>query len=296
MAPLLQAIEIIFASTKNPWLRLTRVAAAFFWLINKKTFARSFRYNLPCGGAIYLNPDHSLSSEILYRGGMTDQWELEFLRRFLQEGDCFVDGGANIGIYSLYAAPRVGESGKVIAFECNPDTYSALETNIRLNNYPQVTAVKDALAETEKEIEFEPNQDQRSRIASAQGNQQLIKIKTTTLDKAVTVPIRFLKLDLEGYEWFALMGAEKHLSSSGMLPVILIELLGHGQAYGKPDSAVISYLTRLGFGGYVYSRISQSLSAVNLSNPDHPQNLLFIHSRAFDEVVSRLARNSNAAK
>lgn len=47
------------------------------------------------------------------------------LRKALQPGDVFVDGGANIGLVSLVAASRVGRSGRVLAFEPNQQRASA---------------------------------------------------------------------------------------------------------------------------------------------------------------------------
>ena len=43
--------------------------------------------------------------------------EREFVNRFLRPGDVFVDVGANIGLFTLIAASRVGPTGRVIAFE-----------------------------------------------------------------------------------------------------------------------------------------------------------------------------------
>src|SRR4051812_46127494 len=50
--------------------------------------------------------------------------EINFLQRILQPGDLFIDVGANIGLFSLYAAKAVGEAGSVIAFEPTPDIFS----------------------------------------------------------------------------------------------------------------------------------------------------------------------------
>ena len=45
-------------------------------------------------------------------------------------GDVFVDGGANIGYYTLMSAELVGPQGKVFAFEPEPRNYSQLKANI----------------------------------------------------------------------------------------------------------------------------------------------------------------------
>jgi hypothetical protein len=47
----------------------------------------------------------------------------------VREGDLVVDIGANIGMFSLWAAEMAGPRGTVVSFEVIPDTFQALEKN-----------------------------------------------------------------------------------------------------------------------------------------------------------------------
>ena len=60
-------------------------------------------------------------------------WWVDHLVR---PGDCVWDVGANVGLYALYAALRVGAGGAVIAFEPAADNYAALCRNVTLNPMP----------------------------------------------------------------------------------------------------------------------------------------------------------------
>jgi FkbM family methyltransferase len=51
----------------------------------------------------------------------------------VKPGDCVWDVGANVGLYALYAALRVGAGGTVVAFEPAADNYAALCRNVSLN-------------------------------------------------------------------------------------------------------------------------------------------------------------------
>lgn len=60
---------------------------------------------------------------------------VRLLREELSEGDVFCDIGANIGLYSLMAAARVGSPGNVYAFEPLAANFASLVQNIRLNGF-----------------------------------------------------------------------------------------------------------------------------------------------------------------
>jgi FkbM family methyltransferase len=56
----------------------------------------------------------------------------------VRPGDCVWDIGANVGLYALYAALRVGGEGRVVAFEPAADNYAALSRNVALNKLDHV--------------------------------------------------------------------------------------------------------------------------------------------------------------
>lgn len=58
---------------------------------------------------------------------------LRWLRACVQPGDVFYDVGANIGLFALLAAHRVGAAGRVAAFEPHAATVEALLANVALN-------------------------------------------------------------------------------------------------------------------------------------------------------------------
>ena len=50
----------------------------------------------------------------------------EWIKNDIGPGDVFFDIGANIGIYSILAANRVGKTGKVYAFEPHSGNFTRL--------------------------------------------------------------------------------------------------------------------------------------------------------------------------
>jgi hypothetical protein len=80
---------------------------------------------------LYLGND--LSRQI-YVAGCIDPNEFAFLDRVLQRGMTVLDVGANEGVYTVFAAKRLGGEGTVWAFEPSPREVGRLQRNLELNN------------------------------------------------------------------------------------------------------------------------------------------------------------------
>ena len=84
--------------------------------------------------------------------GIWEPFETSLVLASLSPGAVFVDVGANIGYFTVLAADRVGDSGAVFAFEPDPENFSLLQANLKLNGVRrQVEAVRAALSEEEGE-------------------------------------------------------------------------------------------------------------------------------------------------
>jgi len=63
----------------------------------------------------------------------------------IEKNDSVVDIGANIGIFSLFAAGKT--ENRVFAFEASPDNYEFLCRNIRSNVFKQIQAYSTAVCD-----------------------------------------------------------------------------------------------------------------------------------------------------
>jgi len=82
------------------------------------------------GVTMRLDPREGIDGTILFCPQLYNRTEFRWLRETLRPTDTFVDVGAHIGSYSLYASRY---AGKVIAVEPNPATFARLLENIGLN-------------------------------------------------------------------------------------------------------------------------------------------------------------------
>ncbi|QDZ02683.1 FkbM family methyltransferase [Nitratireductor mangrovi] len=83
---------------------------------------------------------------LLGRRAMPEPAEMALIKPFLEPRAVFVDIGANVGTYSMWAARRLGAEGTVLAFEPHPRTFAKLNFNIAANRLSNVTAKNLAVA------------------------------------------------------------------------------------------------------------------------------------------------------
>ena len=73
----------------------------------------------------------------------------------LLPGECFVDIGANCGLYTIMASKKVGADGVVISFEPCLQTFLVLEENLRLNGTKNVHANNCAVSDMPGPAQFD---------------------------------------------------------------------------------------------------------------------------------------------
>lgn len=162
----------------------------------------------------------------LYRYGFCDPLAA-YIRSQLKPGDSFVDGGANVGIFTLTAAATVGPTGRVVACEPSAATMAALRANVALNGFGWVDLHQVGLAERRGRVEFfsfgatpELSSFAPADVAHATRHE----VETATLDDlARGLPrLALVKLDIEGAEVRALRGARDVLEN--IRPDLVVEV------------------------------------------------------------------------
>lgn len=130
-----------------------------------------------------------------------------------REGDVVVDVGAGRGEDTSTFSRAVGSTGRVIAIEAHPLSFAMLKSFCRLNHLSNVTAFHVALMErpgTVTIVESESNWQENA--VNQNGGSSGISVPAATLDdlceKQEIHSIDFLKMNIEGAERSALLGAE----------------------------------------------------------------------------------------
>lgn len=198
-------------------------------LVDFYLFKVSYRKNLACRDLLSLFLDlvfPYLSKNIcrkieneLKRYGVFDSflWEGPYEKDgvMLWPGDYVIDVGANIGVFSAFAARKVGRDGKIFAFEPIKETRTLLDKTIEINSLSNVEIIPYALGKenNEKRI-FSMYKNSLVGASGFSHKRECYKRGyQVTLDWYVeqfSIPkINFIKADIEGMERELLAGAEQ---------------------------------------------------------------------------------------
>jgi len=209
---------------------------------------------------VLLGNDNSLC---LYVCGSFEPNEFAFLDRVLKPGMVFVDVGANDGYYTLFAAQRVGPSGRVLAVEPSTRERTNLERNIARNGLGNVTVIPLALGATCGTAELRLAQSAHSghntlgRFANDGVQAESVEqVKVCMLDAlAGEVPldrIDVMKIDVEGAEASVIAGAREVLARTQ--PLIVLEISDKAlRGQGSDAQQLIVTLRELGYEIGVFS-------------------------------------------
>jgi FkbM family methyltransferase len=144
----------------------------------------------------------------------------------IKPGMIVVDGGANMGGYSLLASRRAGAEGRVFAFEPDPNNFARLQKQVR--NLANVEPVQKAIAAASGEsLLFLDSFHAGHTLVDGRVGERGISVDITSLDDFVRAHslhgLDVVKLDIEGAELLAIDGM-RGLLRGERRPVILCEV------------------------------------------------------------------------
>lgn len=171
-------------------------------------------------------------------GQIPEQETILFLARVLEPGDVFIDIGAHIGFYSLFAATVTGPSGRVISCEPEPNNFADLIRNKEENGFKHIEAHNAAVSDKVGVLPLWVNQDNDGGHAlwnvgthpfnsKSSETSEVIDINTLSIDTLISQSgidrVKVIKIDAEGAERMILDGA-KDAFLNGAIDFIICEI------------------------------------------------------------------------
>ena len=171
------------------------------------------------GLQVAIDPDEPEFGRAIARDGVWEAHIMQQIAANLRPGEVFVDIGANVGIMSFVAARIVGDGGKVIAFEPNPDNIQFFLQGVLLNAFAHVTLFP--LAASSASGVFAIRGRSNTYVSEAKVGGRLVQsIEVDTL-LCREPRIDLIKIDIEGHEPHALTGLANTLERHK--PLLLCE-------------------------------------------------------------------------
>ena len=160
-------------------------------------------------------------------------------------GDTVFDVGANIGVFSISQAQKLG-AGRVYAFEPDPRAYTRLLRNLEANHVNNVISVPKAVWNSAGRAQLQMTDHTTSSTLSSV-RQDTVVIDTISLDVFVRTRkigrIGLLKIDVEGAELEVLRGADALLRRTRQ---IVLECHSEALRTGVKDFLSSRHFTEVG--------------------------------------------------
>lgn len=173
--------------------------------------------------------DNAVTSTII-KGIQYEPYIFEFLVKNKIDliGCDIVDVGANNGNFTIDFALLVGDEGRVFAFEPQRLIYYQLCGNVFMNGLDNVFCENVALSDSNGELEIQIpdyNYDGQVnfgdvRVGNISGKKGIVNAKR--LDEYDFKDLKFIKIDVQGFETYVLKGAEKTIKKHR--PYIVFEV------------------------------------------------------------------------
>lgn len=189
-----------------------------------------------------------------FRGVM----EPGLIRRFqtlVKPGMVVVDVGANIGIFTLYAARLLAGRGQIYSFEPTPRTFRILRDNVQVNGFLELgliqlhqSAVSDRAGQAAFVV-FPENGGHNTLFDDGGAAARRIEVPTIRLDDVLAGEPRVdvVKIDAEGAEPLILRGMRGILARSPGIRILLEFAPVHLRRAGVDPLAFLDEIASCGF-------------------------------------------------
>lgn len=216
---------------------------------------------------------------------------VQFVLKNLRPGDVAIDVGAHKGAFLYWMQRAVGRTGKVFAFEPQPELAKYLNSVTGAKQLEHVKIINAALSHRPGVMTLTREGELPSpsaRLAQADEWDEAIaghvsfSVRVEALDKCLTKrdrPVRLIKCDVEGHELDVFQGARRILEEDR--PMLLFECERRHHR-GESIAPVFEFLERIGYSGmYLDRRSTHSLASFRPELQNDPESPEYVNNFAF---------------
>jgi len=192
----------------------------------------------------------------IYVNGIYEPAVSELIISHLPQGGVYLDVGANIGSIALPVCKRRPDI-TAVCIEASPRIFESLKKNFELNRVSNAHLINKAVSDNDEEVLHYMNEADyfgQGHIVSAEGKNTETMVSgriDTILDGLGINKVDTLKVDIEGYEYFAFKGAEKLLKAADG-PTIIFEFEDWSEKRANDSSPGAAQKLLLDYGYTLY--------------------------------------------
>jgi len=150
-----------------------------------------------------------------------DKQDIALMQQHIKKGDIVLDIGANIGFYTKILSDLVGETGKVYAFEPDKTNFHHLRNNTQ--NLTNVEFINKAVSDKTGKITLYKSEllNVDHKTYETENYTEKIEIDCVAADDVVSdKKVDFIKIDIQGFEYFAFQGMQQIFDKNKNLKII----------------------------------------------------------------------------
>lgn len=201
--------------------------------------------------------DTVIGPGIIYYGAWEPE-KSELFKCLIKAGDGVVDIGANIGYFTVLFAAAVGPTGRVLAIEPDPENLKLLKENVRLNGLgAQVTVMRAAAGPRADKLQLYSkggvtNRGDHRTFDDGCAGERSRRVRMVSVDDCVRdwPAMQTIKLDIQGYEFFALQGMRRTLADNAGIALVTEFWPSEMRRAGSDAREFLDELRRLGFSAW----------------------------------------------
>jgi FkbM family methyltransferase len=254
--------------------------------------------------------DRTIAKKITLYGGYEP-----FLQSVLidcaEPGTIVVDVGANVGLHTLPLAKRVGASGRVIAFEPDPENYRLLLRNIEVNGLAsRVTVHRLGLSDKTGAAPLYQCAENRGGLSLRAQNVETSGASLAPVEVQLVIgddvlprewPISLVKIDVEGAEPLVIKGMERTLTDHREAVLAFEFSPLYVESFGVDAETFLAGLSAAGYEISCVDEGSKTVSKIDIGDliekirrSRHPVNLIAAHTTR-EAAAARAAQAARAA-
>ncbi len=184
------------------------------------------------------------SFDLALNGGY-EELEFNYVKNLDLKSSIVIDIGSCIGYYALMLSKKVGNSGKVMAFEPEFKNFDLLQKNIEINKLQNIKAINSAVGNNNGKSFLSISSSPGQHCISKHANENVIKICRLDdfIEKKSYKKIAFVKIDVEGFELEILKGMGNILQNSEKITIQMEYAPQHLDDYNFNYQEFIDFLS-----------------------------------------------------